>query len=55
MVLCLIFEITGSVCRFFIGYGRRLLLKAFARDPKAAVEIPSYEEVKDFKMARSMK
>ena len=51
MVLCLIFCITGSVCSLFIRFGRRLLLKALARDPKAAVKMPGYEEVEEFKMA----
>ena len=45
MILSLLFGISGSVCSLFIRFGRRILLKVLIQDSKAAVRMPTDEEI----------
>ena len=50
-VLCLFFGITGSVCSLFLRFGRRILLKALANHPLAAIRMPSHDDVMQYQQA----
>ena len=49
MVLCLLYGITASVASLFLRFGRRVLLKIMANDDRAAIKMPSLEEIASFK------
>lgn len=48
MASCTLFGISASVHSLFIRYGRRILLHILSKDPKAAITMPSDEEIKSF-------
>lgn len=45
MVLCIMFGITASVCSLFLRFGRRLLVECLSHDARAAIRMPSDEDI----------
>ena len=47
--LSLLFGVTGTVLALFLKFGRRLLLKVLKSEPGAKVQMPSLDEIEQFK------
>lgn len=50
-LLSIIFGVTGSVCSLFIRFGRRILIRRLRNDSRAAVKMPTTEQIREFQDA----